>query len=367
MRTTLKASLTAIMLTSVAAVPLATATTFLTADAAYAKSDKAKGGSKGKGGEMALLKGKGKSGDKSASRGGSGHGGLDKFLGKLTGKDKKTTRTASVRSNGKVKVGKDDPMHPSNLGNMNGALNSSPNAMLAHIRNGNTNGPVGELAALAVARTDAYGAQDIVELEAAYANLETQIELAGYESLEDYLQKKEGVEPITPLDDAIAAAEAGRLNPDTTEEEQAILDKAVSDELEKASYETVEDYEMDVTPDEAVQKIEDELINLGYDEEDGSFAEDRPSEEDVAKAEEAIMAEDDATASILDYWNKGDATTEGSQELLEALQAKIDANADAIEAAKPVEDGMTGDGDVATCEEGAESCEPAEEDLAAAE
>ena len=49
-----------------------------------------------------------------------------------------------------------DVLHPSNLGKLNGAINSSPNAKLAHIANGNFNGPVGLAAALALADYD-YG------------------------------------------------------------------------------------------------------------------------------------------------------------------------------------------------------------------
>lgn len=357
MRNTLKASLTAIMLTSVAAVPLATATTFLTADAAYAKSDKAKGGGSDKAKGKSATKVKGKSGERTASR---GHGGLDTFFGKLTGKDKKATRSAPASASGKVKLAKSDPMHPSNLGNMNGALNSSPNAMLAHIRNGNYNGPVGHLAAFAVARTDAYGAQDVLDLEKAFADLDTELSMTEYATLEDYLAAKEGIEPITDLDLAIMAAE---MNTDETL--QADLDAKVAEELAKTTYGTVGEYEDAVMGIAPIQGVEDELAALGYNEEDGTFAEDRPTAEEVAGADQAITAEGDATTAILDYWNKGDETTEGSEQLLAALQAKVDANAEAIEGAKPVE---PMDGDMAgDCEEGTEVCEPTEEEVAAAE
>ena len=61
MRKVLASSLTALLLTGVAVAPLATGFTILTADAAYAKSDKAKGG----GSDKAA---KGKSGEKAAAR-----------------------------------------------------------------------------------------------------------------------------------------------------------------------------------------------------------------------------------------------------------------------------------------------------------
>ena len=51
---------------------------------------------------------------------------------------------------------KSDPLHPSNLGKLNGAINSSPNAKAAHIANGqyaSGKGPVSLAAAPAVAAT----------------------------------------------------------------------------------------------------------------------------------------------------------------------------------------------------------------------
>ena len=47
-------------------------------------------------------------------------------------------------------------MHPSNLGKMNGPLNANVNALIAHVKNGNTNGPIGGMAALAVADPEKY-------------------------------------------------------------------------------------------------------------------------------------------------------------------------------------------------------------------
>ena len=178
MKYSMKATLTAVMLSSVALVPAAAVSLMATADVAYAKSDKAGGngngngnagnrgnsGNNGKSGDRAA-KSNGKSGDKkSASRGASKS--LKSMIRSVTGQDKKATKR---RSSGKVRLAKTDPMHPSNLGNMNGALNANINAVLAHIVNGNTNGPVGHLAALAVANVNAEGAQEIVDLEEDFA------------------------------------------------------------------------------------------------------------------------------------------------------------------------------------------------------
>ena len=170
----LKAPLTAILLSSVAVVPAAAISFVATTDVAFAKSDKAGGNGNGKGGggNSKSSRSKGKSGSKSASsssRGGSKSrgGGFGRFMDKLTGKDKAAARKQSM-----AKVAKDDPMHPSNLGNMNGALNANENAIAAHIRNGNTNGPVGLMAAYVSGRATTEnaveelgeGAGDYIEL-----------------------------------------------------------------------------------------------------------------------------------------------------------------------------------------------------------
>ncbi|PTX56191.1 hypothetical protein C8N43_0843 [Litoreibacter ponti] len=139
-------------------------------------SDNAKGGSQ-KGGKSDVARSGGKSskGSASKSRGGKGFKLRDIFSAqkKTSGKTRTVKRQvakapAKARTKRIVKASvapvqahtapKARPerkvkgtLHPSNLGKLNGAINSSPNAKLAHIANGNFNGPVGLSAALALA------------------------------------------------------------------------------------------------------------------------------------------------------------------------------------------------------------------------
>ena len=135
-------------------------------------------------------------------------------------------------------------MKPNQLGKMNGALNANINAVLAHIRNGQTSkGPVGLLAGLAVA-DGAVGAatakSDALEAEAAgYVALEDALAAAEIGSLDDYLAAKadgtlteEQIATIDPLIDAVGGLNAeGTALADTgptPEEIQAAVDAAAA-------------------------------------------------------------------------------------------------------------------------------------------
>lgn len=77
------------------------------------------------------------------------------------------------------------------LGNMNGALNANMNAVMAHVRNGNTNGPVGALAGLMMADAGlgALNAEDVVARAEAWAAYDEEVAaaLGDYASVGDYL------------------------------------------------------------------------------------------------------------------------------------------------------------------------------------
>ncbi len=298
MKNQLKATALTIALASIALVPAATVSVFLSADTAFAKSDKAGGNGKGNGGKSntksanAGKKPKKSNGSKrNASRGDGGKLGkrLNGFVDKITGKDRKVTRHASAKLT--------DPMHPSKMGNMNGALNANINAVLAHIRNGNTNGPVGHLAALAVANAGAEGAQDILNQQAEFDELTLQLGEAGYGSVSDYyLSLSDGAEPVGPLDDAIIALGGDpdplALSPIT-----------------------------DVEPDPA----------------------------DVADADTALINLTTAEDNILSYWNKNTGDEESEAMILEKLNERLEEHEGAILDAIG-EDGMDGDlGDSVEC------------------
>ncbi|MXQ08263.1 hypothetical protein GQ651_10450 [Alphaproteobacteria bacterium GH1-50] len=313
MRKTLRQTMAAILLSSVALVPAATVSVIATADAAYAKSEKSRGGG-GKPDHAGQKLIRGKSGDTTASRGGGsksnrglkGFGddlrGMGREMRNLFDGDTRGKKPAKVAGGGKKaaapdgeeqlfargKSGKVSAFHPSELGNMNGAMNANINAVLAHIRNGNTNGPVGHMALLAVSGAAIYAAAGVVEREMLYQSLDDAVVGSEYDSLEDYLTAvKEGAD----RDPAIDAA----------------------------------------------------LDGVGYSE-DG-FAVTRPAEEDYLAAQEELdgydeddfQAKADAEAAILAYWNKnsaeGDLRTDEEQTLLDELYSRFDGQQDAIDGA----------------------------------
>ena len=132
----------------------------------------------------------------------------------------------------------------SSLGNMNGALNANINAVLAHIKNGQTaNGPVGLLAGLVVAdSTAATAAAGLTELQDAaqsFADLDAAVAAAGYATVGDYLAAKAAgtatdadIAAIDPLVDAAGGTTAdGTALAGTapTDAELAAAEAAVAD------------------------------------------------------------------------------------------------------------------------------------------
>ncbi len=245
---TLRAALMATTFAAMAIVPAAGIVTLASVDAAHAKGgngnagggggDRGNGGrsSEARGGQGDMARGGGRpdwagSGGTERERGNStaaARGGSDpvsNFIRGLTGQEKREARadarpaapsgaSANRRAptefapQSSIAPGKrpsrSSDMHPSELGNMNGALNANINAVLAHIRNGNVNGPVGGLAALAVADAAFAGPDRVVKQETLAALLDEN----GYVSVQDYLDALNGEPPaeeIPELEDAIAA------------------------------------------------------------------------------------------------------------------------------------------------------------------
>ena len=353
----LKAPLTAILLSSVAVVPAATVSYVATADAAFAKSDNA--GSKGNSGNKGGGKGKGASknkfkGGKSAGRGGSGGKvglGLNKFINKLTGRDKSSNRSASNR------LAKDEPMHPSNLGNMNGALHANENAIAAHIRNGNTNGPVGLMAAYVSSR----------------ATTENTIEELG-EGAGYYIELNDALAKYNYLDeDGNPSLEEYEKSGKTNLEVEAALDKISWSEQERLLAENGY-LDGDGNPDlAAYEKSVTEIA--GFDEastEANSFDEELYA--DVNETGDNLAAAGDAEQALIDYWNKQDTAPEGTEE---ALRAALDARASELEETSVVSDALTepeaaseaepGTEEASKCSEGDAECDTGEEVASATE
>jgi hypothetical protein len=252
MTSTIKAGLLATTMAAVSLVPAAAVVTLATADSAYAKNEgnggggngngnggergnggsEARGQSEARGGGRPEWAGGQRNGGENGNRGGGGRsenarGGSDpisNFIRTLTGEERRDARTqarAEARAARQAptayapetsitpgkRPARTSDMHPSELGNMNGALNANINAVLAHIRNGNTNGPVGGLAALAVADAALADAERVLkEADLAEALGED------YESVQAYYESGVDDEEIN------AALVALGVNPDFGEE-----------------------------------------------------------------------------------------------------------------------------------------------------
>jgi hypothetical protein len=248
MTPTLKAALLATSMAAAALLPAAGLLTLVSADAAFAKGEGngngnggngGGGGGRGNGGQGSEARGAQKEAhgggrpDWAGARGNGGNGGgrsdsarggsdpISNFIRGLAGGEKREARAqaraatrearqaptefaplTSVSPSGRPARHSD--MHPSQLGNMNGALNADMNAVFAHIRNGNQNGPVGALAALAVADAGVRNADAQLLLNAE----EVTALLGEYDSVEEYEEAVEGgADPIPELDEALAALE----------------------------------------------------------------------------------------------------------------------------------------------------------------
>jgi hypothetical protein len=254
---TIKAGLLATTMAAVALIPAAGIVTLASVDFAFAKGGGNGNGSNGGGGE----RGNGNGGQASEARGGGSeargggrpewagsrgdggnrsggrsesvrHGGdpISNFIRSLTGEEKREVRAqpraepraarqaptahapqASI-SPGK-RPARNSDLHPSELGNMNGALNANINAVLAHVRNGNFEGPVGSLAALAVADAALAAAERTVN-EGALADL---LGIYGYASVQNYYDELEADPTMSRHADLDAAIAALGSNPELGE------------------------------------------------------------------------------------------------------------------------------------------------------
>ena len=160
-------------------------------------------------------------------------------------------------SNGKSaangKTAKATGTSASELGKMNGALHASPQAVIAHIKNGQiTNGPVGLMAGLAVADAGVAAASaDLAGLQdkaAAFDALETAVADAGFDSVEGYLQAKadgtateEQMNAIDPLVDAVGGTtEDGLALAETAPTDAEIAEAEAAVDAAEAAVDTVE-------------------------------------------------------------------------------------------------------------------------------
>lgn len=262
------------------------------AGAAFAKSEKSEGG--GGGG--------GKGADKSADKGGGNKSGGKSAAKSKDGKQKsaavksKKSAVAPVKKDVVAKAkakAVEGELLPNELGKMNGAMHANINAVLAHIRNGQTtNGPVGLLAGLAVADAAAAeiegNAAELQQLADDFDTLQAELDAQGYLSIDDYLAAK--------ADGTATDAEMTALNP--------LVDA------------------------------------VGGTTEDGlALVETAPTAEEIAAAEDADAEADalvtDAEQAIIDAWNKdgdSDALLAALRERLALYETEISETIDATSA-----------------------------------
>jgi hypothetical protein len=246
---TIKAGFLATTMAAAALAPAAGIATFASVEAAYAKGggngngggggggdrgnnggghgSEARGGDKSDRGGDRSVRGAGRPDWAGSQRSGGGGGRSDSargssdpisnFIRGLTGQEKREARaqarqgTSAARQAPTVhapqrsvapasRPSRPTDLHPSELGNMN--------AVLAHIRNGNTSGPVGQMAALAVASAAADEAFAALAPDdvAAYGGLQDALEDAKFDSLADYIAARdaENGEKIVEIETALA-------------------------------------------------------------------------------------------------------------------------------------------------------------------
>ncbi|UWR05588.1 hypothetical protein K3740_20200 (plasmid) [Ruegeria conchae] len=368
----LRVSVSALALTAFVAAPIATV---LTTDYAYAKNGNGNGG--GKGGEKGG-NGGGKGGDKGAKSGAGSDSKLNRKSRKSANKGDKSKRSGrlgravkedfqtlgrNLQKNGikglfkgnktkpvatsankstvkpvqkpqskKTKIVDDGTLAPRNLGKLNGAINSSINAKLAHIANGQYAkgaGPVSLAAGLAVAD----------------ANF-------NHVMGEDYT--------LSPADLKDVAAAYDYLDTASMTLEEA--EKVLADEMANPGVTDPED----LADAQAVKDAHDAILN-----DDGNAIE-RPTEDQLAAAE----AVHDAEASLLGHY-KGDFSEDdvlAAEQQERVLDAVRSSNPDA-EAVKATLDATDSEADHAssedndeiidqTAEEGQPSNEDTQEELA---
>lgn len=270
----------------------------LGASAAYAKGGNGGGGGGNGGGggasssksDKASERGKSSGGKStSGSKGKSGTKKKDGAAGKSAAKTKsaKPKQAEAVEASARPKA--------RDMGKMNGALNANINAVLAHIRNGNLNGPVGLLAGLAIADANAASAEakaaELQDLADAHDALTTELEALDI-TLEEYLAGEDENGPL-----------------ELTEEE--------------------------------IDKIDGLIEDVGG-VKDGELATTRPTDDEIetakTEAQGTEQAVTDAEAAIIDAWNK-----DGDEEaLLTALRDRLEGHeaeiADAIASTEETEE-----------------------------
>jgi hypothetical protein len=168
----------------------------------------------------------------------------------------------------------DDPLHPSKLAKLNGAVKSSPNAKAAHIANGqylNGTGPVSLAAALAVAD------YDFAQAQAAYSE-DLAVAQATLSLAEAIAAAQDTVNAGAPSQEEVAAAQAVLDDQLATEAEKQAAQQVIDD---SAAFSNAENFLAGTeAPTDAEIEAANDVVNSAP-----------PSDETVVAAEDAILAE----------------------------------------------------------------------------
>lgn len=257
--------------------------------------------------------GGGKGGEKSAGKaGGNGNGG-EKAVERTVTREKpsaakpKAQQVAPAEDVGEITLAARD------LGNMNGAMNANINAVLAHIRNGNYNGPVGAVAGLAAADAqagDLDNADVLARAEAWESWRGTAVNLLGA----DYPTVLDAYVVDRAEYDAYQTA-LGTWNTANEAYQAALADPAVPPEDAEALNPGPAPMEVVFQPDDGIEAL---LAGQPV------VTEPTPEELDL------VNAVSDAEAAVLALWNKNPNDVDGmsaeEQALLDQLRARFSAS-----------------------------------------
>lgn len=278
------------------------------------------GGGGGKGGDRGGERGGEKSAGKAGANGGNGNGG-GKPAERTVTREKPAAAKPATRQAAPAAQGDDTVLAARDLGNMNGAMNANINAVLAHVRNANYNGPVGAVAGLMAADAkagDLVGSDILDRADAWEAYRAALVEGLGSDyqaALDGYVADRAAFDQyqidLAAWTEADAAYQAALADPTLTAEEIAALDPGLA-------------------PEEVVFQTDPVIEALLAQEPEVE----EPSADDLA----LVAAVSDAEAAVLALWNKNPADADGMSDeeaaLLSALRARFSpADLEAIAAA----------------------------------
>ena len=276
------------------------------------------GGGGGKGGDRGGERGGEKSAGKAGANGGNGGG---KPAERTVIREKPAAAKPATRQAAPAEEGGDTVLAARDLGNMNGAMNANINAVLAHVRNANYNGPVGAVAGLMAADAkagDLVGSDVLARADAWEAYRAALVEGLGSDyqaALDGYVADRAAFEQyqidLAAWTEADATYQAALADPTLTEEEIAALDPGPAPE------------EVVFQTDPVIEGLLAQVPEV-----------DEPSPDDLA----LVTAVSDAEAAVLALWNKNPADADGMSDeeaaLLSTLRARFSpADLEAIAAA----------------------------------